>query len=165
MRGKPMNVDCSGSNSRMIIHVPPWLSLLLPFVSVPLCYSPLALSEDDYDPDSFLQLSPPPTSSPKLAVEVMDCILPPLVSLVSSQNVEWRLASLRLLSETTSLLVSHEVMAEEKENLNSSSKLLSLVRDSLLPQLEQILMAPDPVPAYALKLLVTLTEYSPAFAR
>ncbi|XP_042333128.1 serine/threonine-protein kinase ULK4 isoform X2 [Sceloporus undulatus] len=95
---------------------------------------------------------------------VMDCILPPLVSLVSSQNVEWRLASLRLLSETTSLLVSHGVMAEEKENLNSGNKLLSLVRDSLLPQLEQILMAPDPVPAYALKLLVTLTEYNPAFA-
>ncbi|XP_066484015.1 serine/threonine-protein kinase ULK4 isoform X2 [Tiliqua scincoides] len=96
---------------------------------------------------------------------VMDCILPPLVSLVSSQNVEWRLFSLRLLSETTSLLVSHEVMAEEKENLNSSNKLMSLIKDSLLPQFKQILMAPDPVPAYALKLLVALTEYSPAFTR
>nr|XP_056713038.1 LOW QUALITY PROTEIN: serine/threonine-protein kinase ULK4 [Euleptes europaea] len=93
---------------------------------------------------------------------VMDYILPPLVSLVFSQNVEWRLFSLRLLSETTSLLVSHEVVAEEKENLNSNNKLLSLIRDSLLPQFEQILMAPDPVPAYALKLLVALTEYSPA---
>ncbi|XP_054848125.1 serine/threonine-protein kinase ULK4 [Eublepharis macularius] len=92
---------------------------------------------------------------------VMDYILPPLVSLISSQNVEWRLFSLRLLSETTSLLVSHEVMAEEKENLNSNNKLLSLIRDSLLPQFEQILMAPDPVPAYALKLLVALTEYNP----
>lgn len=48
--------------------------------------------------------------------------------------VEWRLFSLRLLSETTSLLVSHEVMAEEKENLNASNKLLSLIKDSLLPQ-------------------------------
>ncbi|XP_028606902.2 serine/threonine-protein kinase ULK4 isoform X1 [Podarcis muralis] len=94
---------------------------------------------------------------------VMDYILPPLVSLVSSQNVEWRLFSLRLLSETTSLLVSHEVMAEEKENLNSNNKLLSLIKDSLLPQFQQILMAPDPVPAYGLKLLVALTEYSPVF--
>ncbi|XP_060637751.2 serine/threonine-protein kinase ULK4 [Anolis sagrei] len=94
---------------------------------------------------------------------VIDHILPPLVTLVSSQNVEWRLFSLRLLSETTSLLVSHEVMAEEKEILNSSNKLLSLVRGSLLPQLEHILTAPHPVPAYALKLLVALTEYSPAF--
>ncbi|XP_053121041.1 serine/threonine-protein kinase ULK4 isoform X2 [Hemicordylus capensis] len=94
---------------------------------------------------------------------VVDCILPPLVSLVSSQNVEWRLFSLRLLSETTSLLVSHKVMAEERENLNSNNKLLSLIKDSLLPQFEQILMAPDPVPAYALKLLVALTEYSSAF--
>ncbi|CAI5788249.1 serine serine/threonine-protein kinase ULK4 isoform X1 [Podarcis lilfordi] len=94
---------------------------------------------------------------------VMDYILPPLVSLVSSQNVEWRLFSLRLLSETTSLLVSHEVMAEEKENLNSNNKLLSLIKDSLLPQFQQILMAPDPIAAYGLKLLVALTEYSPVF--
>ncbi|XP_054670042.1 serine/threonine-protein kinase ULK4 isoform X3 [Grus americana] len=97
----------------------------------------------------------------RLTVE--DSILPPLVSLVHSQNVEWRLFSLRLLSETTSLLLSHEVMAEEKgESLDSKSKLLSLIRDSLLPQYEHILMAPDPVPMYALKLLVALTEHSPA---
>ncbi|XP_042662253.1 serine/threonine-protein kinase ULK4 isoform X2 [Tyto alba] len=97
----------------------------------------------------------------RLTVE--DCILPPLVSLVHSQNVEWRLFSLRLLSETTSVLLSHEVMAGEKgESLNSNSKLLSLIRDSLLPQYEHILMAPDPVPMYALKLLVALTEHSPA---
>ncbi|XP_067416937.1 serine/threonine-protein kinase ULK4 isoform X2 [Emydura macquarii macquarii] len=94
---------------------------------------------------------------------VVDYILPPLVSLVRSQNLEWRLFSLRLLSETTSLLVSHEVMAEEKEeSLDSDNKLLCLIRDSLLPQYEHILMAPDPVPVYALKLLVALTEHSPA---
>uniref|UniRef100_A0A8B9GJW8 Unc-51 like kinase 4 n=1 Tax=Amazona collaria TaxID=241587 RepID=A0A8B9GJW8_9PSIT len=97
----------------------------------------------------------------RLTVE--DCILPPLVSLVHSQNVEWRLFSLRLLAETTSLLLSHQVMAEEKgESLDSNSKLLSLVRDSLLPQYEHVLMAPDPVPVYALKLLVALTEHIPA---
>ncbi|NXD35789.1 ULK4 kinase, partial [Copsychus sechellarum] len=96
----------------------------------------------------------------RLTVE--DSILPPLVSLAHSQNVEWRLFSLRLLSETTSLLLSHEVMAEKGEGLNSNSKLLSLIRDSLLPQYEHILLAPDPVPMYALKLLVALTERSPA---
>uniref|UniRef100_A0A8C2SVM3 Unc-51 like kinase 4 n=1 Tax=Coturnix japonica TaxID=93934 RepID=A0A8C2SVM3_COTJA len=94
---------------------------------------------------------------------VEGCILPPLVSLVHSQNVEWRLFSLRLLSETTSLLLNHKAMAEEKEeSFNSNRKLLSLIRDSLLPQYENILMAPDPVPLYALKLLVALTEHSPA---
>ncbi|KAM8978032.1 serine/threonine-protein kinase ULK4 isoform X2 [Sarcophilus harrisii] len=95
---------------------------------------------------------------------VVDYILPPLVSLVQSQNVEWRLFSLRLLSETTSLLVSHEVVAEEKEeSMDSNSKLLSLIRDVLLPQYEHVLMEPDPVPAYALKLLVAMTEHNPAF--
>uniref|UniRef100_A0A8C3LQN7 Unc-51 like kinase 4 n=1 Tax=Chrysolophus pictus TaxID=9089 RepID=A0A8C3LQN7_CHRPC len=97
---------------------------------------------------------------------VEGCILPPLVSLVHSQNVEWRLFSLRLLSETTSLLLNHKVMAEEKEeSLDSNRKLLSLIRDSLLPQYEYILMAPDPVPLYALKLLVALTEHSPSSVR
>ncbi|XP_063012523.1 serine/threonine-protein kinase ULK4 isoform X2 [Melospiza melodia melodia] len=103
------------------------------------------------------------TEHPSLLVE--DSIVPPLVSLVHSQNEEWRLLSLRLLSETTSVLLSHEVMGEEKEeSLNSNNKLLSLIRDLLLPQYEHILLAPDPIPMYALKLLVALTDGSPASA-
>uniref|UniRef100_A0A8D1M065 Protein kinase domain-containing protein n=1 Tax=Sus scrofa TaxID=9823 RepID=A0A8D1M065_PIG len=67
---------------------------------------------------------------------VVDYILPPLVSLVQSQNVEWRLFSLRLLSETTSLLVNQEVDDGKKEaNVDSDSSLLGLIRESLLPQL------------------------------
>uniref|UniRef100_A0A8C5QAI5 Unc-51 like kinase 4 n=1 Tax=Leptobrachium leishanense TaxID=445787 RepID=A0A8C5QAI5_9ANUR len=97
---------------------------------------------------------------------VVDNILPPLVSLVCSQNVEWRLFSLRLLSETTSLLVNHETVVEGRaKGLQSNSTFLSLVRNSLLPQYEQILLEPDPVPVYALKLLVPLTENSPTFIR
>lgn len=97
---------------------------------------------------------------------VVDYILPPLVSLVQSQNVEWRLFSLRLLSETTSLLVNQEVDDGKKEaNVDSDSSLLGLIRESLLPQYEHILMEPDPVPAYALKLLVAMTEHSPTFTR
>uniref|UniRef100_UPI00063C7DA3 serine/threonine-protein kinase ULK4 n=1 Tax=Odobenus rosmarus divergens TaxID=9708 RepID=UPI00063C7DA3 len=95
---------------------------------------------------------------------VVDYILPPLVSLVQSQNVEWRLFSLRLLSETTSLLVNQEVGDGKKEaNVDFDSSLLALIRDVLLPQYEHILTEPDPVPAYALKLLVAMTEHNPAF--
>ncbi|KAK9396493.1 serine/threonine-protein kinase ULK4 [Crotalus adamanteus] len=94
---------------------------------------------------------------------IMDYVLPPLIYLIFSQNVEWRLFSLRLLTETTSLLLSHKVITEEKENLNSNNKLLCLIRNSLLPQFELILMEPDPLPAYALKLLISITEYNPAF--
>ncbi|CAN2389655.1 regulation of protein kinase C signaling [Pristimantis euphronides] len=97
---------------------------------------------------------------------VVDAILPPLVSLVCSQNVEWRLFSLRLLAETTSLLVNHEAVAEGRnEGLQSSITLLSLVKKSLLPKYDRILLEPDPVPLYALKLLVALTEYSPVLIR
>ncbi|GCB70852.1 hypothetical protein scyTo_0001391, partial [Scyliorhinus torazame] len=97
---------------------------------------------------------------------IVDCILPPLVSLVLSQNVEWRIFSLRLLSETTSLVANHEALIGEKEeSLTANSKLLTLFRESLLPQYDQILMEPDPVPLYALRLLITLTDYSPVFIR
>ncbi|XP_012508172.1 PREDICTED: serine/threonine-protein kinase ULK4 [Propithecus coquereli] len=97
---------------------------------------------------------------------VVDYILPPLVSLVQSQNVEWRLFSLRLLSETTCLLVNQEVGdGEDAVSVDSNSNLLALIRDVLLPQYEHILMEPDPVPAYALKLLVAMTEHNPTFTR
>ncbi|XP_018123009.1 serine/threonine-protein kinase ULK4 isoform X2 [Xenopus laevis] len=97
---------------------------------------------------------------------VLDCILPPLVSLVCSQNAEWRLFSLRLLAETTSLLVNHEDVGEGREkSLRSNSTFLCLVRDALLPKYDQILLESDPIPAYALKLLVPLTEYSSDFIR
>ncbi|KAM6169783.1 serine/threonine-protein kinase ULK4 isoform 2-T2 [Rhynchocyon petersi] len=97
---------------------------------------------------------------------VVDYILPPLVSLVESSNVEWRLFSLRLLSETISLLVNQAVIDEkDKTNFDSDNNLLALIRDSLLPQYEHILMEPDPVPAYALKLLVAMTEHNATFTR
>ncbi|XP_055270535.1 serine/threonine-protein kinase ULK4 isoform X2 [Moschus berezovskii] len=97
---------------------------------------------------------------------VVDYILPPLVSLVQSQNVEWRLFSLRLLSETTSLLVNQEPDdGKEVVNVDSDNNLLVLIRDVLLPQYEHILTEPDPVPAYALKLLVAMTEHNPTFTR
>ncbi|XP_063559783.1 serine/threonine-protein kinase ULK4 isoform X6 [Gorilla gorilla gorilla] len=97
---------------------------------------------------------------------VVDYILPPLVSLVQSQNVEWRLFSLRLLSETTSLLVNQEFGdGKEKASVDSDSNLLALIRDVLLPQYEHILVEPDPVPAYALKLLVAMTEHNRTFTR
>ncbi|XP_066440771.1 serine/threonine-protein kinase ULK4 [Eleutherodactylus coqui] len=97
---------------------------------------------------------------------VVDAILPPLVSLVCSQNVEWRLFSLRLLAETTSLLVNHEAVADGRdEGIQSNITFLSLVRKSLLPQYDRILLEPDPVPVYAVKLLVALTDYSPVLIR
>ncbi|KAK1332565.1 hypothetical protein QTO34_007248 [Cnephaeus nilssonii] len=76
-----------------------------------------------------------PSQSPVFALLVVDYILPPLVSLVQSQNVEWRLFSLRLLSETTSLLVNQEGGdGKEAAPIDSNSNLLALIRDVLLPQ-------------------------------
>ncbi|XP_029593552.1 serine/threonine-protein kinase ULK4 [Salmo trutta] len=99
---------------------------------------------------------------------VVDCILPPLTSLAFSKNVEWRIVSLRVLSEITLLLLSQEAVEEgerkeerrERECNSSTGRLLTLITEALLPQYESLLLEPDPIPVYALKLLVALTEHS-----
>ncbi|KAM4821386.1 serine/threonine-protein kinase ULK4 [Thomomys bottae] len=97
---------------------------------------------------------------------VVSYVLPPLVSLLQSQNVECRLLSLRLLSETTSLLVNQEPSADGGEaQAEAQRSLLGLTRDVLLPQFAHILTESGPVPAYALKLLVAMTEHNPTLTR
>ncbi|XP_022529374.2 serine/threonine-protein kinase ULK4 [Astyanax mexicanus] len=100
---------------------------------------------------------------------VVDTILPPLASLAFSKNVEWRVVSLRVLSEITLLLLSQEAVEEgEREKRrawdgkgsSSNTRLLTLITQDLLPQYESLLLEPDPVPVYALKLLGSLTEHS-----
>uniref|UniRef100_A0A8C1YMB6 Unc-51 like kinase 4 n=1 Tax=Cyprinus carpio TaxID=7962 RepID=A0A8C1YMB6_CYPCA len=48
----------------------------------------------------------------------------------------------------------------EGEGISSNTRLLTLISEALLPQYETLLLEPDPVPVYALKLLVSLTEHS-----
>ncbi|XP_060726102.1 serine/threonine-protein kinase ULK4 [Tachysurus vachellii] len=99
---------------------------------------------------------------------VVDAILPPLASLAFSKNVEWRIVSLRVLSDITLLLLNQEVMEEEEqkketcdlEGKSSNTRLLTLITEALLPQYESLLLEPDPIPVYALKLLGSLTEHS-----
>ncbi|KAA0702974.1 Serine/threonine-protein kinase ULK4 [Triplophysa tibetana] len=107
---------------------------------------------------------------------VVDLIVPPLASLAFSKNVEWRIVSLRVLSEITLLLLSQEEVDERErnggreregdgENTSSNTRLLTLISEALLPQYATLLQEPDPVPVYALKLLVSLTEHSPPVSR
>uniref|UniRef100_A0AAR2LAX6 Protein kinase domain-containing protein n=1 Tax=Pygocentrus nattereri TaxID=42514 RepID=A0AAR2LAX6_PYGNA len=83
--------------------------------------------------------------------------------------VEWRIVSLRVLSEITLLLLSQEAVEEgegekrgawDGEGSSSNTRLLTLITEDLLPQYESLLLEPNPVPVYALKLLGSLTEHS-----
>ncbi|XP_050987016.1 serine/threonine-protein kinase ULK4 isoform X1 [Labeo rohita] len=109
---------------------------------------------------------------------VVDLIVPPLASLAFSKNVEWRIVSLRVLSEITLLLLSQDEVEErerdggreregewEGEGISSNTRLLTLISEALLPQYQTLLLEPDPVPVYALKLLVSLTEHSSPISR
>uniref|UniRef100_A0A8C1T1R8 Unc-51 like kinase 4 n=1 Tax=Cyprinus carpio TaxID=7962 RepID=A0A8C1T1R8_CYPCA len=92
--------------------------------------------------------------------------------------LEWRIVSLRVLSEITLLLLSQDEVEErerdggrererewEGEGISSNTRLLTLISEALLPQYETLLLEPDPVPVYALKLLVSLTEHSSPISR
>ncbi|KPP73191.1 hypothetical protein Z043_107741 [Scleropages formosus] len=75
----------------------------------------------------------PPLLTPHHST-VVDSILPPLTSLASSNNVEWRMVSLRVLSEITLLLLSQELLGEGEVN-SAGRDLLALITKALLPQL------------------------------
>uniref|UniRef100_A0A8C9SVW4 Unc-51 like kinase 4 n=1 Tax=Scleropages formosus TaxID=113540 RepID=A0A8C9SVW4_SCLFO len=79
-------------------------------------------------------------------------------------KMEWRMVSLRVLSEITLLLLSQELLGEGEVN-SAGRDLLALITKALLPQCESLLLEPDPLPAYALKLLVSLTEHSSHVSR
>ncbi|AWO96963.1 putative serine/threonine-protein kinase ULK4 [Scophthalmus maximus] len=117
---------------------------------------------------------------------VVDAILPPLTTLVFSSNVEWSVFVLRVLSELSlALLVQdgdvpdEDVRTEERKERGeeggrapeerdegiSSSKILALITESLLPRYESLLQAEEPIPLYALKLLVSVTEHSTKICR
>ncbi|XP_026229150.1 serine/threonine-protein kinase ULK4 isoform X2 [Anabas testudineus] len=104
---------------------------------------------------------------------VVVAILPPLITLAFSMNVEWSVFVLRVLTELSLILLVQDGGADEeekrveggtavegKEEENSFTTILALISKSLLPRYESLLQAPAPVPLHALKLLVSMTEHS-----
>ncbi|KAM6995354.1 serine/threonine-protein kinase ULK4 [Tautogolabrus adspersus] len=117
---------------------------------------------------------------------VVDAILPPLTTLAFSRNVEWSVFVLRVLSELSLVLLVQESdggeedegtdikkegeekgrrAAEEGENGSSRNQILTLINKSLIPRYESLLRAAEPIPLYALKLLLSLTEHSRQMCR
>nr|XP_020452545.1 serine/threonine-protein kinase ULK4 isoform X2 [Monopterus albus] len=102
---------------------------------------------------------------------VVDAVLPPLTTLAFSRNVEWCVFVLRVLSELSLVLLVHDGdgtdehdkedgRATERADGTSSSQILAVITKSLLPRYESLLRAAEPVPLYAVKLLVSMTEHS-----
>ncbi|XP_070768283.1 serine/threonine-protein kinase ULK4 [Enoplosus armatus] len=117
---------------------------------------------------------------------VVVAILPPLTTLAFSRNVEWSVFVLRVLSELSLVLLVQETdgteededTEEKKERReerrrsaggsdggSSCSQILALITKSLLPRYESLLQAAEPIPLYALKLLVSMTEHSMQICR
>ncbi|KAK7507746.1 hypothetical protein BaRGS_00000711, partial [Batillaria attramentaria] len=97
-------------------------------------------------------------------VVVIEMILPELVAMTGSQNVETRARALTLLSESTSVLLSQAQFAAPNASANMDS-LLRLITEQLLPLYESLLLDPEPLPSGALALLLSLLEHRPSLAR
>ncbi|XP_032374061.1 serine/threonine-protein kinase ULK4 isoform X2 [Etheostoma spectabile] len=117
---------------------------------------------------------------------VVDAILPPLTTLAFSRSVEWSVFVLRVLSELSFVLLVQESegteedeetdvnkerkedgerTAEGRDDGSSCNQILALLTKSLLPRYESLLKAAEPIPLYALKLLVSMTEHSMQICR
>ncbi|XP_078620441.1 serine/threonine-protein kinase ULK4-like isoform X1 [Branchiostoma floridae x Branchiostoma japonicum] len=110
-----------------------------------------------------------PTILTQYHTVVIQKILPPLAALVSSENANTRALCLRMLSEIASLYLINDEFYDmgtisEQTSANNSQLNLIVVK-MLFPQYEQLLLEPDPLPCYALKLLQALLERSPVFVR
>ncbi|XP_025099125.1 serine/threonine-protein kinase ULK4-like isoform X3 [Pomacea canaliculata] len=96
--------------------------------------------------------------------KIIETILPELVALTGSQNVEVRARALNLLSEISSVLLSQAQFISPGIQDNTDS-LLCLITDKLLPMYESLLLDPEPLPSAALALLLSLLEHRPALSR
>ncbi|XP_063952872.1 serine/threonine-protein kinase ULK4-like [Lytechinus pictus] len=96
-------------------------------------------------------------------IEVIDSILNPLATLVASRNDETRMFCVRLFAEIICLFLNHDNLTENGAITNP--QLLTDITSQILPSLQQLLVDADPLPLYALKLILALIETSPAFIR
>jgi serine/threonine-protein kinase ULK4 len=100
----------------------------------------------------------------EFCVIIIDLLLPLLASLIFSSSGDVSTVSLRLFSEIACIFLTHE-MFEMTQHQSQIKKLHQLVSDMLLPKYEFILLQPDPLPSYGLKLLLALIEQHPLFIR
>ncbi|XP_075868920.1 serine/threonine-protein kinase ULK4 isoform X1 [Nelusetta ayraudi] len=109
---------------------------------------------------------------------VAEDIVPPLTTLVLSRNVEWTVSVLKVLSELSPVLLARGSDATggdgqqdkkrmkmgqegvQAEEMDDGGQVFSVIAGSLLPRYESLLGAAEPIPRYALKLLVSMTEHS-----
>ncbi|XP_038131705.1 serine/threonine-protein kinase ULK4 isoform X1 [Cyprinodon tularosa] len=105
---------------------------------------------------------------------VVDAILPPLTTLAFSRNVEWSVFVLKVLSELSLILLVQDDDEDESEDKaekgdlgdrGRTGQVLSVIIKSLLSRVEDLLCAAEPVPLYALKLLISMTEHSTQICR
>uniref|UniRef100_A0A096M9R7 Unc-51 like kinase 4 n=1 Tax=Poecilia formosa TaxID=48698 RepID=A0A096M9R7_POEFO len=96
---------------------------------------------------------------------VVDAVLPPLTTLAFSRNVEWSVFVLKVLSELSLVMLVQRDDENADENEDKTENFLALNSNIFCPRFEVLLCAAEPIPLFALKLLVSMTEHSTQICR
>ncbi|KAK6166744.1 hypothetical protein SNE40_023371 [Patella caerulea] len=96
---------------------------------------------------------------------VTETILPSLATLIKSSNVDTKVLSLRLFTEISSIYLSQDQYSNNTENKLDTQRLHQIITENLLSQFESILLDMDPLPSYALKLILSLLEQNTSFIK
>uniref|UniRef100_A0A2C9L0L6 Protein kinase domain-containing protein n=1 Tax=Biomphalaria glabrata TaxID=6526 RepID=A0A2C9L0L6_BIOGL len=104
---------------------------------------------------------------PSLLIEhnalIIKEIIPLLTSLIACQNVDTKAQALQVFGDMASVYLSQDQFGSDvKVNI---ALLRNIIQEKLLPQFEPILLDLDPLPSYALKLMLAFLEHDPSFIK
>ncbi|XP_059156600.1 serine/threonine-protein kinase ULK4-like [Physella acuta] len=104
---------------------------------------------------------------PNLLIQYNDIILkdilPLLTSLIACQNVDTKAQALQLFGDMASVYLTQDQFGiDVKVN---TSQLHTIIQEKLLPLFEPILLDLDPLPSYALKLMLSFLEHDSLFIK
>ncbi|CAG5124212.1 unnamed protein product [Candidula unifasciata] len=97
-------------------------------------------------------------------VIVMKEVLPSLASLIACQSADTKAQALQLFGEIASVFLSQDQLGIVETKVNTV-QLHTIISERLLPLFEPILLDQDPLPSYALKLILTLIEHDVSFIK
>ncbi|XP_028392531.1 serine/threonine-protein kinase ULK4-like [Dendronephthya gigantea] len=94
---------------------------------------------------------------------VIENVLPHLAVLTSSKEGDVRMFCFKMFADVAAVFLDSETLNDD-QGKESAMWLSKLITTELLPQYEVILQDQDPLPSYALKLLLAFLEHSPTFS-
>ncbi|BFZ15632.1 hypothetical protein BsWGS_18671 [Bradybaena similaris] len=157
-----VNEQFLGQYVRLISHV---VSIESGEINIESASAAISVSEFVSSSLSILEgISQHPVLLTQHNVIIMKEVLPSLASLISCHNADIKAQALQLFGEIASVYLSQDQLGIVDTKINTV-QLHTIISERLLPLFEPILLDQDPLPSYALKLILTLIEHDASFIK